>query len=233
MIFVLGSTALSIGLLTPAVHGQRMNGGSMQGMRSSGMMSGTRGMFSGGFGLNSYRALTGTGRYSSSAYGMAGAGQGGYGGGGSGYGGGGSQSQGGGGPGYGAGAGYAPNPAYAPTPPQQPAQQDPLASVRLTHGGLDWPVALGYLTRDGDAKELRERIDTQVQRLASRAARQSSPTELLRELQGDVDRLQKRLEQELYDMPTSRQQNADANRFLGKLKTALDSYAKASSLKTY
>ena len=236
--YLIMSSAFTVGLLTSSAHAQRvgsMGGGSMQSTRFSGMMgmpSMTRNTFLGGFGLNAYRALAGTGSNYLSPYGAARAGQASYGGPGSGYGAGGGQSQGGSAPpsSSGAGAGYPPSPANATTGSQQSAERDPLASVRSFSGGLDWPVALRYLTRGGDAKELRGRIDAQVERLAIRGIRRSSQTELVQELQEDVDRLQKLFKRELYDMPTTRQQNANAGRFLGKLGTALESYAKTSTL---
>jgi hypothetical protein len=224
------SSVLTVGVLTSAARAQvrSMNGGSMPAIRSSGMMGmmSTRGTFSGGFGLNAYGALGGMGRNSLTRYGTAGAGQ-------SGYGGGGGQSQGGGAtPSSNGGAGYNPSSSNATTNSQQAAEKDPLASVRLFRGGLNWPAALSYLTRDGDAKELRERIDAQVERMAALGTGESGKAELIQEVRGNVDKLQKEFEHELYDMPTSRQQNEDADRFLSKVKTALASYAKASTLST-
>src|SRR5215469_6146837 len=110
--FLIMSSALAVGLLTPAARGQRvraMSGGSMQSTRPSGMMgmmSTTRSTFPRGFSLNAYQALAGLGRNYRSPYGAAGAGQGGYAGAGSGGGGGGGQPQGGGAPSPAAGTGY-------------------------------------------------------------------------------------------------------------------------------
>jgi hypothetical protein len=233
--FFFASSALALGLLNPAARAQRfqsMGGGSMSNRPSSmmGMPSMTRSTFMGGFGLNSFRALAGTGRNYLSPYSAFG--QGGYSGGGSGYGGYGAQSSRGSTPAQssGAGDGYAPSSSNASTSSQQPAEKDPLASVRLSGGGLNWPVALRYLTRDGDEKELRERMDAQVDRLATRRVDQRAQSELLPGLRADVDALQKRFELQSYDMPTTRQQNADARRFLSKLKTALEPRSNTSTL---
>jgi hypothetical protein len=89
---------------------------------------------------------------------------------------------------------------------------------------------LRYLTRDGNGKELRERIDTNVERLATRRVDQRAQSEMLPGLREDVDALQKRFELESYDMPTTRQQNADARRFLSKVKTALEPPSNTSTL---
>jgi len=233
--FLLMSCTLTLGLLTPPARAQRfqsMRGGSMS-TRPSGMMgmpSMTRSTFMGGVGVNASRALAGTSRNYLTPYGAYG--QGGYSGGGSGYGGYGAQSSRGSvpSPSSGAGDGYAPSSSNATTSSQQPAEKDPLASVRLFSGGLIWPVALRYLTRDGDGKELRDRIDTQVERLATRRVDQRAQSDLLPGLREDVDALQKRFELESYDMPTTRQQNADARRFLSKVKTALEPPSNTSTL---
>jgi hypothetical protein len=61
--FLILSSALTVGLLSPAARAQRgraMNGGFMQSTRPSGMMgmmSRNQGNFPGGFGLNAYRGL--------------------------------------------------------------------------------------------------------------------------------------------------------------------------------
>src|SRR5207249_3246860 len=64
---------------------------------------------------------------------------------------------------------YGPDDGYAPQSSspsagnsQQATGTDPFTTLRLSGGGLNWPVALRYLTRDGEARELRERIDAQV-----------------------------------------------------------------------
>lgn len=229
------STSLTVGLLTPAARAQRfqsMRGGSMQSTRMRGMPSMNRGTFMRGFGLNAFRALAGTGSNYLSPYGAAGFGQGGYSGGGSGYGGGGAQYPRGSTqpPSSGTGDGYAPSSSNATTSSQQPAEKDPLVSVRLIGGGLNWPIALRYLTRDGDGKDLRERIDAQADRLATRRVDQRAQSELLRGLREDVDALQKRFELQSYDMPTTRQQNVDAGRFLSKVRTALELSSNTSTL---
>src|SRR5207245_987335 len=110
---------------------------------------------------------------------------------------------------------YGPDDGYAPQSSSPSAGQDPFTALRLSGGGLNWPVALRYLTRDGEARELRERIDAQVERLATSRPGQSVPAELLQELRGDVETLRQDFERQGFDMPTTRQQDADARRFLG------------------
>jgi hypothetical protein len=113
---------------------------------------------------------------------------------------------------YGSGDGYGSYPySQGAGSPQQMAERDPLTSQRHFAGGLDWPLALRYLTRDGEAKELRERIDAQVKRLRVQPTDQEGSSDLLQKVRGDVENLRKRLEREGRDMPTSRQQEADGN----------------------
>jgi hypothetical protein len=48
---------------------------------------------------------------------------------------------------------------------QPTAGYSQLETLRLFAGGLDWPRALCYFTSDGNLQELREEIDSQVERL--------------------------------------------------------------------
>ena len=193
-----------------------------------GMMSRNRSNFSGGFGLNAYRALGGIGRNYPSSYGATGGGQGSYGGG-AGGGGGGGQSQGGSAPAAGAG--------YVPIYPSQDTKNSlstvgssQLETLRLFAGGLDWPRALRYFTSDGNLKELREEIDSQVERLLARQGGRPGVSDLLDGLKGDVDKLRKRFIAQSYDLPMTSQQETDARRFLGKLKSALEQISASAAV---
>jgi hypothetical protein len=235
--FLIISSALTVGPLTPAAraqHSRAMNGGSMQSTRPSGMMgmmSKNRGNFPGGFGLNAYRALAGMGRNYMSPYGATGGGQGGYGGGGAGGGGGGGQSQGGGYPTSTSGAGYAPMyPLQDTKNYPQAAGYSQLEALRLFAGGLDWPRALRYFTSDGNLKELREEIDSQVERLLARKDGRPASSDQLDGLKGDVDKLRKRFIAQSYDLPMTSQQETDARRFLGKLKSALEQISASAAV---
>jgi hypothetical protein len=85
-------------------------------------------------------------------------------------------------------------------------------------------VALRYLTREGHGKELREGIDAQVDELLTRQDAQLVPADFLEGLVGNVDKLRKHLDLESHDMPTTRQQEADARSFLGKLRSAIGQF---------
>jgi hypothetical protein len=234
--FLIASSALTVGLLTPtarAQHVRAMSGGSMQSARPSGMMGmmpRSRSNFSGGFGLNGYRALGGMGRNYPSSYGATGGGQGSYGGG-AGGGGGGGQSQGGSAPA--AGAGYVPiYPSQATKNSLSTAGSSQLETLRLFAGGLDWPRALRYFTSDGNLKELREEIDSQVERLLARQDGRPGASDLLDGLKGDVDKLRKRFIAQSYDLPMTSQQETDARRFLGKLISALEQLSTSAAAST-
>jgi len=237
--FLILSSALTVGLLTPAAQaqpGRAMNGGSMQSARPSGMMgmmSRNQSNFSGGFGLNAYRTLGGMGRNNLSSYGATGAGQGGYGGGSGGSGGGGGQSQGGGASSPASGAGYVPMYSSQDTKNSPPtAGYSQLEALRLFAGGLDWPRALRYFTSDGNLKELREEIDSQVDRLLARTEGRPGSSDLLDGLKGDVDKLRKRFIAQSYDLPMTSQQETDARRFLGKLTAALEQFSTSAAVST-
>jgi hypothetical protein len=89
-------------------------------------------------------------------------------------------------------------------------------------------VALRYLTRDDDWRDLRERIDFQVERLLAKQTSQPVSEGLLQGLSGDIDKLGKHFQRQRYDMPTTRQQETDARRFLGKVIHALEQFQKAA-----
>jgi hypothetical protein len=232
-VVVFGSAVLTAGLLTPiaaAQKGRSMGFGSMQSMRPSvmmGMPSMGRNTFMGGVGMNpNLNTMMGMGRYSASPYGMPSAGQGGN-----------SMMSAGGGYGshpqqmsapsqsYGAGDGYAQSSSsQGAGSSQQTAGRNQLTTLRLFAGGLAWPVALRYMTSDGSLKELREGIDAQVENLLTRQDGQPVPADLLEELKGDVDKLRKCFARQSYDLPMSSQQETDARRFLGKLKSAVGQF---------
>jgi hypothetical protein len=232
-LIVIGSVVLTAGLLTPvavAQNGRSMGFGSMQSMRPSGMMgmpSMGRTPFMGGVGMNlNMNRMMGMGRYSASPYGMTSAGQGGNStmSSGGGYG---SQSRPMSAPNQpnGSGDGYAlTSSSTGAGSSQRTGGRTQLMTLRLFAGGLAWPVALRYLTRDGRWKELREGIDVQVEGLLTRQDGQPVPADLLEALKGDVDKLRKHLERQSYDMPTTSQQEADARRFLGKLRSAVGEF---------
>jgi hypothetical protein len=237
-LILIGSAVLTAGLLTPvaaAQKGRSMGFGSMQSMRPSGMMgmpSMGRSTFMGGVGMNpNMNMMMGMGRYSTSPYRMSASGQGGNSGmsSGGGYG---SQSQPMSAP-YqpnGSGDGSAPPSSSTGAGNSQPtAERNQLMSLRLFAGGLAWPVALRYLTSDGSWKELREGIDEQVEGLLTRQDGQPVPAVLLERLTWDVDKLRKHLEGQIYDMPTTSQQEADARRFLGKLRSAVGQFPTTSA----
>ena len=197
LVVLLGTAALTAGLLTPVAGGppgRSMGSGSMQSMRPSGM----RGMpsmgqtsLTGGVRMNS-NMMMGAGRASSSPSGTASAGQGGSSSRSPGNGGYGSQSQPTNTPSQANGSGD----AYAPSSEspsggssQQTAARDSFAALRLSGGGLEWPVALRYLTRDDEWQELRERIDARVEWLLSKQAANSNSEDFLQGFSGDVDKL--------------------------------------------
>jgi hypothetical protein len=94
-------------------------------------------------------------------------------------------------------------------------------------------VALRYLTREDDGKELRERIDARVEELLAEPASQSAPAEVLQGLKQDVARLKRRLDGQGEDLPSTRTQANDARRFLRKLRSALAEQDRSAALSTY
>jgi hypothetical protein len=227
------SSALTMGLLTPfaaAQMGRGMRSGSM-GMSSS-MGPNT---FMGGIGMGANRnMMMGMGRNSASPSGMPSGRQAGN-----------SAMNSGGGNGsasQSAHASYGPyqsNDGYASMytsqgagSSQQTAGRNELTYLRQFAGGLAWPMALRYLTREDYWKELREGIDAQVEELLSRQDGQPVPANLLEGLKGNVDKLRKRLDRESYDMPTTSRQEADARSFLGKLRSAVGQFPVLASAAT-
>jgi hypothetical protein len=99
----------------------------------------------------------------------------------------------------------------------------------LFAGGLDWPRALRYFTSDGNLKELREEIDSQVERLLARQDGRPFSSDLLDGLKGDVDKLRRRFVAQSYDLPMTTQQETDARQFLGKLKSALEQFSTSAA----
>src|SRR5262249_27187056 len=83
--------------------------------------------------------------------------------------------------GYGAASGqmrtmprpYGSGDGYSSSPKQTPGQEQ-LASLRGHAGGLAWPLALRYVTRDEPWKERREMIDAQVDSLLAPGAGKSA-----------------------------------------------------------
>jgi hypothetical protein len=93
--------------------------------------------------------------------------------------------------------------------------------MRRDGGGLTWPVALRYLTRYDDWKELRERIDAQVEELVAHPAGRAAPVDVRQALDRDVAKLQRYFAGQGEDLPTTRQQGTDARRFLRQVRSAL------------
>jgi hypothetical protein len=99
--------------------------------------------------------------------------------------------------------------------------KDLFTTMRRDEGGLTWPVALRYLTRYDDWKELRERIDVQVEELIAQPAGRPALVDVLQALDSDVAKLQRYFAGQGEDMPTTRQQRTDARRFLRQVRSAL------------
>ena len=123
---------------------------------------------------------------------------------------------------YGRGALEVPNPGsgYSPAKPNE----DQFAAVRGHAGGLAWPVALRYLTRDGAWKETREQIDAGVDQLSASRARKSSNLALVERLRDDVAKVREHFNRESEDLPVTRQQEADAVLFLNRVRDALKQF---------
>jgi hypothetical protein len=93
-------------------------------------------------------------------------------------------------------------------------------------------VALRYLTRNDDWKELRERIDTRVEGLLEHKSASAVPADLLQGINDDLASLQRHFDRESVDMPMSRQQETDARRFLRKVKDVLGQFPTSVTVST-
>lgn len=102
-----------------------------------------------------------------------------------------------------------------------------LLALRRHDGGLDWPIALRYMTRDDDAKELRERIDARFEQLMS-AKQSGTNAELLQALRGEIESVHKQFTKLGDDFPMTHAQLSDARSFLDKLRDALKQPVAAS-----
>jgi hypothetical protein len=111
--------------------------------------------------------------------------------------------------------------------------KNPLLALRSPGGGLDWPVALRFMTRDDDAKELRERIDSRFEQLVSSKQGEAANTELLEALRGDLQRVRKQLKNLGDDFPSTRAQLSDARSFLDKVLDGLKQPTASSGVSTY
>jgi hypothetical protein len=116
---------------------------------------------------------------------------------------------------------------------QQTSRTQELTALRRYGGGLDWPVALRYLTREDDWKELRERIDARVEQVLGQPAGRSLPEDALQDLKQDVKRLRQHFERQGEDLPTTSRQANDARRFLRKVQSALVQASSSSAVSTY
>ena len=228
-----GSSALAVILLVPVCALAQMRGRQMPSMGRTGM----KGMSS----MGRSGSLSGSGSGFSGMMSRMSAGRSGSLGGSQGQGG--SRPQGGSGGGYGsstsqmtsqpygAGAYDVANYPLASSPPK--AEADPFVALRGHPRGLAWPVALRYLTRDSVWKETRERIDAQVDQLAPAKAGKVSSAALLPAVQDDVAKLRRHFYSQGDDMPVSRQQEADARRFLDRLRDVLDHFPNRATSASY
>jgi hypothetical protein len=219
------------------MRGSRMQSMGRTGTTRTPSLGRTGSLFGRGIGYGGIASQLGAG-----LYGSRGLQQGQYGGASQGGGGGGApQGSGGGGYGanssqltsqpYGVGGYDASNPGTGPSPAK--SERDPFAAVRGQAGRLAWPVALRYLTRDGLWKETRERIDSQVDQLAATTARKSLSADLLSGLRDDVAKVRQYFYRQSYDLPMTRQQEADARRFLNKVRDALEHFPDRAKVAAY
>jgi len=225
---------LATTLGAPSPTSAQMNGRSMQSMRPLGMMGmpsmGRVGLMMGGmpnFGptMNGMGGVSGRGQGTTMAQGgvPATSGSGGYGSGAARMT---SQPY-----SYSPDAGYETANRESTRAPRAPGR-DQLAALRGPGGGLSWPVALRYLTRDGAWKETRERIDSSIGVLLASKADASGAARVLSDLQEDVGKMRRHFDRQGDDTPVTRQQEAEARRFLNEVRDALLQFPEsASSLK--
>ena len=120
---------------------------------------------------------------------------------------------------YGAGTGYE-TARPEPATPRSPGR-DQLATLRGYAGGLAWPLALRYLTRDGAWKGTREQIDARIDELLASKGGVSGSAAQVSEIRQGVAKVSQYFDRQGDDMPVTRQQEADARRFLRKVRDAL------------
>jgi hypothetical protein len=89
------------------------------------------------------------------------------------------------------------------------------------------------MTRDDEAKELRERIDARFEQLVSPKQDAAASDELLRALRSDIESVRKQFTNLGDDFPMTRDQMSDARSFLDKLRDALKQPIAASGASTY
>jgi hypothetical protein len=221
------SSALAAILWAPAPASARMNSRHMQSMRPVGMMGmpslGRVGLMMGGI-RNFSPMMNGTGGIPMRSPGMT-MGQGGsaamsagYGG----YGAGSARMTSQPSP-YGTGAGYDTAKPDLASAPRSPGQAQ-LAALRGQARGLSWPVALRYLTRDGTWKETREQIDARVDELLTSKGSVSGSAAQVSEIRQGVAKVRQHFDRQGDDLPVTRQQEADARRFLNQVRDALQSF---------
>ena len=105
--------------------------------------------------------------------------------------------------------------------PADSKRQSALATVRRYGGGLDWPVGLRNMMPREETNDIRQRMDSVVERLLHRPASSSPNAELVAELTTDLAKVQKRFALYAADSAMTAQQEADARRFLGKVQDAI------------
>jgi hypothetical protein len=110
--------------------------------------------------------------------------------------------------------------------------KNPLVALRRHEGGLNWPIALWYMTRDDEAKELRERIDSRFEKLVSPKQNDAETAELLKALRRDIESVRKQFTNLGDDFPMTRDQMREARSFLDKLRDALKQPTAASEVST-
>jgi hypothetical protein len=116
--------------------------------------------------------------------------------------------------------------------PTDSQRQSALATLRRYGGGLDWPVGLRYMTPREAMRELRERMDSEVELLLHQPASSSPNAELVAELTANLDEVRRRFALYAPDSAMTAQQEADARRFLRKVQDAITLLGDRSKLAT-
>jgi hypothetical protein len=107
--------------------------------------------------------------------------------------------------------------------PADSKRQSALATLRRYGGGLDWPVGLRNMTPREETSDLREHIDSIVERLLNQPASDKLDPELVKELSANLDKVRKRFATYAADSAMTAQHDADARRFLAKIQDTISS----------
>jgi hypothetical protein len=97
------------------------------------------------------------------------------------------------------------------------------AGLTKPEGGVDWPLALRILPPGFETKDLRQRIDDRVAQLQVQAADGKVDAGLLKEANGDLDRLQRLLAEKGEFMSLPQEATTKAKDFVRSLRSALAS----------